>query len=36
MRRAAESILRHGRAAEAEGECMSIEEVLALIPGGKT
>jgi phosphoenolpyruvate phosphomutase len=36
MRRTAESILRHGRAAEAESECLSIDEVLALIPGGKT
>jgi phosphoenolpyruvate phosphomutase len=35
MRRTAEAILRHGRALEAEAECMSIEEVLNLIPGGK-
>jgi phosphoenolpyruvate mutase len=35
MRRTAETILRHGRALEADGECMSINEVLNLIPGGK-
>ena len=33
MKRTAESILRHRRALEAEPDCLSIKEVLALIPG---
>ena len=35
MVRTAQSILQHGRAKEAEGELMSIKEILELIPGGK-
>ncbi len=34
MQQTAESILRHGRALEAEEHCMSIRDVLTLIPGG--
>ena len=33
MKRTAETILRHRRALEAEPDCLSIKEVLALIPG---
>jgi phosphoenolpyruvate phosphomutase len=33
MRAAAESILRHGRAKEAESLCMPISELLDLVPG---
>lgn len=35
MVRTAKSILEHGRASEAEELCMSISEILTLIPGGK-
>lgn len=35
MRRTAEAILRHGRSLEAEEGCMSIDEILHLIPGGR-
>ena len=34
MQQAAESILRHGRALEADELCMPIKDVLTLIPGG--
>jgi phosphoenolpyruvate phosphomutase len=34
MQQTAETILRHGRALEAEQHCMSIKDVLTLIPGG--
>jgi phosphoenolpyruvate phosphomutase / 2-hydroxyethylphosphonate cytidylyltransferase len=34
MQRTAETILQHGRAREAEEYCMSIRDVLTLIPGG--
>ena len=36
MKRTAESILRHHRALEAEPDCMSIKEVLTLIPGNES
>ena len=35
MRRTAESILRHRRSLEAEGDIMTIEEILDLVPGTK-
>lgn len=35
MVRTAESILRHGRSSEADGDLMPIKEILELIPGGK-
>ena len=35
MVRTAESILRHGRALEADRSCLPIREILELIPGGK-
>ena len=35
MVRTAESILHHGRALECEKECLSIREILRLIPGGE-
>ncbi len=35
MVRTAESILRHGRAAECEKDCLPIREILRLIPGGE-
>jgi len=35
MMQTAESILRHNRALESEKDCMSIKEILNLIPGGK-
>lgn len=35
MMRTAESILRHGRAKEADENCMSISEILNLVPGGR-
>ncbi len=35
MWKTAESILKHGRALESEDECLSIKEILNLIPGGK-
>ena len=34
MQRTAESILRHGRALEADEHCMPIKDILTLIPGG--
>lgn len=34
MRSTAESILRHGRALEADGQCLPIGEVIRLIEGG--
>jgi len=35
MVKTAESILRHGRAHEAEEHCMSVKDIINLIPGGK-
>lgn len=35
MKKTAESILKNGRALESENECLSIKEILSLIPGGK-
>ena len=35
MLQVAESILRHGRSSDCEEECMSIKEILELIPGTK-
>lgn len=35
MVKTAESILQHGRASEAEKNCLSIKEILSLIPGGE-
>jgi len=35
MKRAAESILRHGRSLEVDGDLMSIDEILSLVPGTK-
>ncbi|MDR0882643.1 MAG: phosphoenolpyruvate mutase [Candidatus Adiutrix sp.] len=35
MKQTAESILKHGRSYEAEGDIMSIDEILNLVPGAK-
>lgn len=35
MKKVAESILKNGRAYEAEADCMTIKDILNLIPGGK-
>ena len=35
MSKVAKSILKHGRSLDAEADCMSIKEILEIIPGTK-